>query len=246
MNGVDNMHLHVLDEHQRRADDPARQLRRRHRPQHRPGAVPDALLAGRVAAARRTCATSASRSRSPPTSPLVLFSLYSPERAPTTPSSSANYAYININDPMTRVPGHRAGARSSAPASTRCASGCGPTCWPSSSITVPEIVSAIQRAEHREPGRPDRRRAGPAGPGVHLHRARPGPPASAGGVRRHRRAREPRRLGGPHAGRGARRARRAELQRRRAASTASPPRSSPSTRLPGSNAIDDGARRPRR
>ena len=29
--------------------------------------------------------------------------------APTTPSFLANYAYININDPMTRVTGHRPG-----------------------------------------------------------------------------------------------------------------------------------------
>ena len=59
----------------------------------------------RVAAARRTCATSASRSRSRRTSPLAAVLALLAERAPTTPSSSRNYAYININDPMTRVPG---------------------------------------------------------------------------------------------------------------------------------------------
>ena len=44
--------LHVLGQHQRREHDALRQLRGRHRSQHRPGALADALLAGRVAAAR--------------------------------------------------------------------------------------------------------------------------------------------------------------------------------------------------
>src|SRR5262249_59649825 len=37
-------------------------------------------------------------------SPLVLFALYSPKGS-HDPLFVSNYAYININDPMTRVPG---------------------------------------------------------------------------------------------------------------------------------------------
>jgi HAE1 family hydrophobic/amphiphilic exporter-1 len=42
--------------------------------------------------------------RKSPTSPLALFSLYSPKRTYDA-TFLANYAYININDPMSRVPG---------------------------------------------------------------------------------------------------------------------------------------------
>ena len=42
--------------------------------------------------------------RKSPTSPLALFSLYSPKGTYDAPFL-ANYAYININDPMSRVPG---------------------------------------------------------------------------------------------------------------------------------------------
>jgi len=42
--------------------------------------------------------------RKSPTSPLALFSLYSP-KGTYDATFLANYAYININDPMTRVPG---------------------------------------------------------------------------------------------------------------------------------------------
>src|ERR1051325_8111497 len=42
--------------------------------------------------------------RKSPTSPLALFSLYSP-KGTYDATFLANYAYININDPMSRVPG---------------------------------------------------------------------------------------------------------------------------------------------
>ena len=109
----------------------------------------------------------ASRSRSPDAA-RWRSSRCTRRRAPTTRSSSANYAYININDPMTRVPGvgqvpifgagqyamrllgqprHAVQARHHGQRDPR----------------------ARCRPEHREPGRPDRRRAGAAGAGVHLH-----------------------------------------------------------------------------
>ena len=66
----------------------------------------------------------------------------------------------------------------------------------SSGSPWPTSQRAIRGAERGEPGRADRRRAGAAGPAVHLHRARAGPPRHARGVRRRRRAREPRRLAG--------------------------------------------------
>ena len=88
----------------------------------------------------------------------------------------ANYAYININDPMTRVPGigqvqdlRRRPVRDAVLGQ--------PGQLAKLGITVTEILRRDQEAEHREPGRPGRRRAGAAGPGVHLHGARAGPPA---------------------------------------------------------------------
>ena len=63
-------------------------------------------------------------------SPLALFSLYSP-KGTYDQLFISNYAYININDPMTRVPGIGQ-VRSSAPGSTPCASGSIRTSWPSS------------------------------------------------------------------------------------------------------------------
>ena len=87
-------------------------------------------------------------------------------------------------------------------------------------------------AEHREPRRPDRRRAGAARAGIHLRRARAGPAANAeefgeivvranpdGSLRAPERRR-------------AHRARRADLQPAAAGSTASRPRSSRSTSCP--------------
>jgi len=61
------------------------------------------------------------------TSPLGLFVLYSPKGTYDALFLS-NYAYININDPMTRVPASGR-CRSSAPASTPSGSGSIPTPW---------------------------------------------------------------------------------------------------------------------
>ena len=69
--------------------------------------------------------------------------------------------------------------------------------------------------EHREPGRPGRRRARAAGPGVHLRGARAGPPGERRGVRERRGPGQARRLPGAGEGRGAGGARGADLQRAR-------------------------------
>ena len=94
------------------------------------------------------------------TSPLALFSLYSPNGTYDA-LFLANYAYININDPMTRVPGvgqvQIFGAGQYAMRIW-----VEPDTLAKLGITVTEILDALQAAEHREPGRPDRRRAGAA------------------------------------------------------------------------------------
>ncbi|MFO1200917.1 MAG: hypothetical protein U1E86_28530 [Burkholderiaceae bacterium] len=54
------------------------------------------------------------------TAPLALFPLYSPNGTYDA-LFLTNYAYININDPMTRASPASGRCRSSAPVSTRCA-----------------------------------------------------------------------------------------------------------------------------
>ena len=103
-------------------------------------------------------------------SPLILFSLYSP-KGTYDPLFISNYAYININDPMTRVPGvgqvqifgdgqyaMRVWVRPGHAGQAR---------------------RHGQRRDQRHPGaergqrrRPDRIEPGPPGPGVRVHGAR--------------------------------------------------------------------------
>ena len=108
------------------------------------------------------------------TSPLAMFALYSP-KGTYDPLFLSNYAYVNINDPMTRVPGvgqvQIFGAGQYAMRFW-----VRPDTLAKLDITVNDIVSAHPGPEHREPGRPGRRRAGPRRPAVHLHRARAGAP----------------------------------------------------------------------
>ena len=94
-------------------------------PKHRPDPVADALSRRPSRSSRSMSATRVSRSASRPP-PRWRCSLCTRPRELTTTLSSSNYAYININDPMSRVPGVGQ-VRSSARASTRCVSGCGPT-----------------------------------------------------------------------------------------------------------------------
>ena len=125
-------------------------------------------------------------------SPLMLFSLYSPKGA-YDETFLANYAYINMKDPMTRVPRRRqrAGFRRGQYAMRFWVK---PDQLAKLGITVPEIINAIAGAEHGEPGRPDRRRAGAEGPGVHLCRPRARTSRDARAIRRDHPARQSRRL----------------------------------------------------
>ena len=82
------------------------------------------------------------------TSPLLMFALYSPNNTYDS-IFLANYSYININDQMTRVPGI-------ASVSVFGAGQYAIRLWvrpdrlAQMGITVPEIINAIQAAEHRQ------------------------------------------------------------------------------------------------
>ena len=73
-------------------------------PEHRPGPHQPALLAGRLPAAARRGEPGRDASPSPSRARCGIFALYSP-KGTYDPLFLANYAYVNINDPMTRVPG---------------------------------------------------------------------------------------------------------------------------------------------
>ena len=162
------------------------------------------------------------------TSPLALFSLYSPNGTYDA-EFLANYAYINIYDPMGRVNGiGQVSVFGAGQYAMRL--WVRPDVLAQRGITVPEIVAAIREQNTVNPA--GQIGGEPVPPGqefTYTVRAQ-GRLVERGGVRRHRRARDARRLGDPRARRRARRARRADLQPDAAASTASRPRSSPSTR----------------
>ena len=104
----------------------------------------------------------------------MLFDLYSPT-GQYDATFLANYAYINLNDQLTRVPGigqrdgvRRRPVRDALLGQAR-----------SAGQTADHGPGDHQRdadAEHGQPRGADRRRAGAAGPGVHLRRARARPP----------------------------------------------------------------------
>ena len=143
------------------------------------------------------------------TSPLGLFVLYSPKGTYDALFLS-NYAYINLNDPMTRVPG--VGQVQIFGAGQYADPALGQSRHPGEARHHGERDR--QRAagpEHRESGRPGRRRARAAGPGVHLRGARAGPPGERRGLRERRGPGQARRLPGAGEGRGAGGARGADL-----------------------------------
>jgi hypothetical protein len=143
--------------------------------------------------------------------PLMLVALYSPHGTPTIARSSP---ITPTSTSTTSSPGSRASRarRSSAPDSTRCGTGSSRTSWPSSTSRSARS-SGDPEPEHRQPHRPDRRRARAQGPGLHLFGARPGAPHLAGGVRPDRHPGKSRRLDRPPEGRRPGRARRPGLQR---------------------------------
>ena len=119
------------------------------------------------------------------TAPLMLIALYSPKGS-YDGIFLANYGYINLFDQLTRVPGignvqiFGAGqyamrlvgqARPAREARHHCA----------------RHHHRSAKAEHGESGRPDRRRTDSERTEIHLHRARAGTIANAGGIWRDRR-----------------------------------------------------------
>ena len=173
-------------------------------------------------------------------SPLAIFALYSP-KGTYDPLFISNYAYVNINDPMTRVQGIGQ-VQISGAGQYAMRFWVRPDTLAKLEITVNDIVNAIQaqntvNAAGQIGGNP----VPPGQQFTYTVRA-PGRLDVARGVREHRGPRAPGWLGRPGEGRGARRARGAELQRRRAGSTAAPPRSSPSISSPARTRIATVAR----
>jgi len=108
-----------------------------------------------------------------------MLSLYSP-KGTRDRNFLANYAYINLVDELARAPAW-AMCWFRRPLCDADLGEAGPA--GEAAVTVPEIVRAGATTEHRESGRADWKRAGTAGPGIHLHGARPGAADHAGGVR---------------------------------------------------------------
>ena len=126
--------------------------------------------------------------------PLLLMALYSPNGSHDS-TFLANYAYINLNDQLTRVPGI-ASVTIFGAGQYAMRFWVKPDLLAKLNITVPELTQAIQSQSTVNPagqlgGQPCARRSG-----VHLFRPRPRPPLVARGIRRHRRPRKSRRL--PH------------------------------------------------
>ena len=164
--------LHAVGQRQRRHDDAARHLRRRHEHRHRQGAGAEPRQRRPSRACPRTCATSASRSRSRPRLRCCSFSLYSPNGTYDDAVPRQLRATSTSTTRSKRVPG----------VGHVVIFGAGdyamriwvkPDQLAQLGLTVPDLVDAIQQAEHREPGGPDRRRAGAGRAGVHLHACAP-------------------------------------------------------------------------
>ena len=162
--------------------------------------------------------------------PLLVISIKSPNGTYDS-NFLSNYTTININDAIARIPGvGQINLFGGSDYAMRV--------W-----LRPDVIGRLgrDRSRHRErdlpaepadPGRPDRRSAGGRRHRVHLYGPHAGPSAERGGIRQHHHPDQPERLGGPAEGRRPARARHDALQRRRAATTASRPRSSPSSRFP--------------
>ena len=112
--------------------------------------------------------------------PLMVVDLFSP-KGTYDATFLANYAYINLNDQMTRVPG----------IASVTVFGAGqyamrfwvrPDQLAKLDITVPEIVDAIQKQNTVNPAGQVGAEPAPR-PGIHLRGPRPGPAGDPGGVR---------------------------------------------------------------
>ena len=114
--------------------------------------------------------------------PLMLVSLYSPNGTYDN-TFLANYAYINLVDELTRVPGI---ARMQVFGAGQYAMRCWvkPDQLAKLQITVPQIIQALQTQNNVNPAGQIGGEPVPAGPAVHLHGARAGPPHHSRGIRR--------------------------------------------------------------
>ena len=134
--------------------------------------------------------------------PLILIALNSP-KGTRDAEFLANYAYINLSDALSRVPGisqvHDLRRRTVCDAHLGEAGSTG-----QAQHHRPGDHQRDQQPEHRQPGRQTRRPAQPARAGIHLHRSRAGPARLGGGVCEHRASRHAGRLDraaegcGPH------------------------------------------------
>ena len=160
--------LHVLRQRQQRRDAAARHLRRRHRSEHRSDPRPVAGIAGEREPPADVIQFGVTVQKSY-SSPLMLVSLYSP-KGTYDEIFLTNYAFINLMDPLTRVPGVGRVQIFGGQYALRC--WVKPDRLAKLGITVTEIINAIGAQNSVNPGGPDRRRAGASRPGVHLYRAR--------------------------------------------------------------------------
>jgi hydrophobic/amphiphilic exporter-1 (mainly G- bacteria), HAE1 family len=115
--------------------------------------------------------------------PLVVISLYSPT-GQFNSKFLANYAYINLNDPILRVPG--VGSISVFGAGQYALRvWVDPNKLAALNITTPEIEQAISVQNTANPAGPGRRRADPARTGLHQYGSGAGPPGNGGTVRKY-------------------------------------------------------------
>ena len=121
--------------------------------------------------------------------PLLVFSISSPNRT-WDQTFLANYVAINIQDELARIPGigqvKLFGASSYAMRIW-----VAPDILSKLQLTVADLEKAIAAQNVVNPAGQIGGAPAPAGPATHLHRARAGPPAERGRVRKHYRSRQP-------------------------------------------------------
>ncbi len=182
MNGVDDM-LYMQSTNGNDGIDAAhRHVRHRHRSEHRPGERAEPPGAGAAEPADRGHAVrlhDAQVHRPADDAGVAVLA----EQHATTRCYLANYANINIVDALYRVTGV-GDVRIFGAGEYAMRIWLQPDRLATMAMTVPEVARAVQAAERRQPGGPDRRTPRPARPGVHVHRPRAGTSADAGGVRR--------------------------------------------------------------
>ena len=122
--------------------------------------------------------------------PLMLIALYSP-KGTYNDRFLANYAYINLNDQLTRVKGI-GNVQIFGAGQYAMRLWVKPDQLAKLQITVPEIISAIQTQNTVNPAGQVGSEPIPEGPGIHLLGARAGPPDIAGRVRADRGSRNAR------------------------------------------------------